>query len=587
MRKRQLIIFIVIALSLLITACSGNANISLQNVDEIIEANPDSALTMLEGMDRSDYDKEDSAYYALLYTQAQIKTYVELDNDSLIRKAYKFYHTSLTGSKCIRAYFYKGEVAFNARHRAVAIRELLTARDIALNDKDYGWTARSAELLSDVFAHSGNYQQAEPYSCEAVKYFGINNEENRKRYAIIDLSMMRLNLGKTEQALKSLDSLNNIFKKSNDVDDNLKEYLKMPYMDALMSKNRVAEARKIYANMQKDSLTPAHAVEMAIIQGEFNITDKNYESAQEAFYDALLIATTKDDSLRLLYMSYCAAIKAEDYKRAVMGADSLLLLQSQLTVEYARESLVGVQRDFIAEKAAIDKRDSAIKVLILVFIIIIVLCLTITLCIIHKLKLRAKSNELREILDSFNDIKLVSQQYEAELKKTTKQLKLQTDAYNDLHRKLDEYSQDKSQDSDSIESLYRDKWETLNTLCDEYFDIEGTENKRTVIFNKVEKELKKLKNKRNLEEIEKAVDFYFNGIITRLKSECPTLSTDDLTLATLSYAGLSARAICLILNIKYKNLYLRKSRLMQKIKDSDAESKTLFIDKFGKTPKNQ
>ena len=117
-------------------------------------------------------------------------------------------------------------------------------------------------------------------------------------------------------------------------------------------------------------------------------------------------------------------------------------------------------------------------------------------------------------------------------------------------------------------------------LCDEYYERGESPNTRRHIIDRIEKELKKIGTKKGLSQIEAAVDIHFCGIIGLLRKECPQLSERDLTMATLIIAGLSTKAISYIIGIKTGNFYVSKRRLLERISDSDAAHKDIFIGKL-------
>ena len=71
-----------------------------------------------------------------------------------------------------------------------------------------------------------------------------------------------------------------------------------------------------------------------------------------------------------------------------------------------------------------------------------------------------------------------------------------------------------------------------------------------------------------------------DGIVTELKKQCTFFKEDDLNYIALSYAGFSARSVCLFTGIKYKHYYVKKARLIERIRKSDAPDKDLFISKM-------
>lgn len=119
-------------------------------------------------------------------------------------------------------------------------------------------------------------------------------------------------------------------------------------------------------------------------------------------------------------------------------------------------------------------------------------------------------------------------------------------------------------------------------MCNDYFEFLESDKNPNRIIKDIENELKEIRNPNNLFEIEKSVDEYLGGVMTLLRMEVPTLKEDDVVFLSLVFAGFSVRAVCLIIGIKYKNFYLRKSRLVKKISNSGAPHLDFFLNKLGK-----
>ena len=121
------ILHLFLLFSLIISACSTESGRQLTYADRIMEEHPDSAMSLLMDIDRNSLKGSDLPYYALLYTQAQVKTDVPLDSDSLISIAYAKYGNDSRGDRGIRSNFYTGEVFFNRKEYREAMRYYLTA----------------------------------------------------------------------------------------------------------------------------------------------------------------------------------------------------------------------------------------------------------------------------------------------------------------------------------------------------------------------------------------------------------------------------------------------------------------------------
>lgn len=77
-----------------------------------------------------------------------------------------------------------------------------------------------------------------------------------------------------------------------------------------------------------------------------------------------------------------------------------------------------------------------------------------------------------------------------------------------------------------------------------------------------------------------AADIHMDGIVTNLRIQCPFLKENDINYIALIFAGFSARSICLFTGLKYKHYYVKKSRLIERIRKSNAPDKELFLSKM-------
>lgn len=151
---------------------------------------------------------------------------------------------------------------------------------------------------------------------------------------------------------------------------------------------------------------------------------------------------------------------------------------------------------------------------------------------------------------------------------------------NDLTKALNDGSHKAEQLRAMIDNLYVERMATINKLCDEYFARSVSEKTKATLYKEVEKEILSLRDSKNIEALEEAVNKYMDNILQKLHAEIPQLSSADSTFLTYIYAGFSPKAICIFTDIKIKNFYNRRSRLREKILETDAPSKQLFADKM-------
>ncbi|MDE6548636.1 MAG: hypothetical protein K2L22_06535, partial [Muribaculaceae bacterium] len=206
------------------------------------------------------------------------------------------------------------------------------------------------------------------------------------------------------------------------------------------------------------------------------------------------------------------------------------------------------------------------------------------ICRIYRIKYKAKRAQLEAGIEDFIELKAYSDRIAKEKSNLIEGLSLtlieKTTHIDLLQKHIDTQSNDLRSKDAILETLFREKWATLNMLCNEYYEKGDSPIMRRHIIDSLEKELKKIASKKGLAQIEAAVDERFDGIIGELKKQCPFLSEKDINMAVLIIAGFSGKAISYLMAIKTGNYYVSKRRLIDRIAASDATDKERFISKL-------
>ena len=95
-------------LCLLLASCDKQADQAIRRAELLMQDEPDSALHLLQGVDRRTLSGERLARYALVYSIAQHKSRIDVANDSLLRIAYNYYSRHPEDSLYARSQFYMG-----------------------------------------------------------------------------------------------------------------------------------------------------------------------------------------------------------------------------------------------------------------------------------------------------------------------------------------------------------------------------------------------------------------------------------------------------------------------------------------------
>ncbi|WP_289123540.1 hypothetical protein [uncultured Bacteroides sp.] len=133
------IALIILLIAFLPVACNERQSNNRQLIlaDSLMQSQPDSALNILQDIPMKKFTTQaDSAYYALLLTQAMDKNYIVQADDSLIRYAVVYYDKTNAVRMQAKAHYYWGCVYRDMNRQADAFREFLIAAPLTEKAKE-------------------------------------------------------------------------------------------------------------------------------------------------------------------------------------------------------------------------------------------------------------------------------------------------------------------------------------------------------------------------------------------------------------------------------------------------------------------
>lgn len=125
---KRYIIILIAALSL--TACRQHSEHweTLAQVESYIEERPDSALVVLQGIDKEELaNDEEQAKHALLLSMALDKNYIDKTDFEVLQPAIDYYEDNGSATDKLRTYFYQGRIYQNAGNDAAAMESFVKA----------------------------------------------------------------------------------------------------------------------------------------------------------------------------------------------------------------------------------------------------------------------------------------------------------------------------------------------------------------------------------------------------------------------------------------------------------------------------
>ena len=163
----------------------------LEDVDSYIEARPDSALAVLEGIDKSELtSKELEAKYALLLSQALDKNYIDLQSDSIIAPAVRYYENHGTPDERLKMYYYNGRIKQNSGDYEGAMEMFVKGESYGDECTDKACLGRLYKAKMTINNDIFNYTQAIVDANNAAKYYLAGGDSQKYYSTILSLAIL-------------------------------------------------------------------------------------------------------------------------------------------------------------------------------------------------------------------------------------------------------------------------------------------------------------------------------------------------------------------------------------------------------------
>lgn len=120
-----------------------------------------------------------------------------------------------------------------------------------------------------------------------------------------------------------------------------------------------------------------------------------------------------------------------------------------------------------------------------------------------------------------------------------------------------------------LHSLLENRFALIDSLCQTYYETQGTKTERKALIDKVKNEIEAVKTD-SFSQMEQTVNDCRNNILLNVKCIYPDMKPEDYQLLVYLASGLSSRSISLLLGESVDNVYKRKSRLKSRLKEKVA-----------------
>ena len=542
MKSRTLLL--VFAISVILQGCGvREVKHLLCDVESFIYERPDSALAILDTMDRSSLSTPGlRAHHALLHAMALDKNYIDVTDDSLARIAVDYYSKHGPKKYEARSRYYLGLSYYYREDYNNAIIEFTKAESPAL-ESDSLYLGMLKVVQADTYAKTYNVIEEYNYLLQAHDIFKALGNSYYYQAVMLRLSQTYSNNGddgKAEEIIEELLSISTY--------DNLISSALVSYAFINVSKStpdlRLADEiyRRNYNDYQGDNMTVQHYWAWA-----YSLASTGKESEAQSIINQL-----EDNTVHSSYWKYLISKSKGDISTSFNYLETYLNLKNKTVSSALKQSLARSQRDYyesqydIAEYRA-NNADLRTVIIIVSFLLIIVLIILIFLRYIRR---------QREVKESYL-------RYLNEIKRQLDESA--NESYPELKRK---YMQ-----------LYKSKYDTIGMLYEQLANTRGLINASDSVYRKVVDIVGEFEEDyQSREKFESMLDDDFDGIMTNLRNEMPDLKEADYVVFRLLVAGFDATVISHLLHTSINTVYIRKSRIKSRIVHSDPPHRAQFLE---------
>ncbi|WP_251619712.1 hypothetical protein [Odoribacter lunatus] len=539
------IVFIAALLSLFIRCSSREADARLAVAEGLMNEHPDSALAVLRDVPRCDLNSpERRALFALLYSQALDKNYIDVTNDSLIGVAVTYYNAHPEPYRLMLAYYYLSRVQFNAGSYTPSILSAHKAQKYAEGIGNYFFLGLIYRGMAATYNRLYNAREEVSYCTLAHQCFLQAHADVHADFALLDIGRAHHNNQEYDECI------------------------------------RIARQAFDTACAKGDTTLMAESLHL---MGCSSVAQQNYRAGKAAYLRLLsLCPTCLSDpdykNLALIYFSennadstvfyqhkigkHATAISLIDYEMYLLQGKTSQALQALNVITTTQDSLIHhvlnqnisstltnyykQEEEFLKNKLQYEKYQRF-------GIIAFCLLLTVFLFVFYRIHLNRKQRKIEENM-------LLAQELSDKLKRQDSALTAK---------------------NNYIDELVIQKFATIDKLCSTYYECQATPQEKERIYSEVIGIISKFKSDQHTQmELETFLNTYKNNLMADFRQEFPKLKDTDYQLFLYYALDLSPSTISIFLQEKPPVIYNRKKRLKDKIQSSNCAKKEFFLSIF-------
>jgi len=607
--KRTLYLFLLTML--LLTGCNDPKSVTeaLNRAEALMNEHPDSAWAVLNTLSLDGMGQNRTrARYALLYTQAQDKTYRDETNDSLISIAVDYYRATDDVRRKFLSFYYRGRVMVNAGEFIKAMLSFLEAESLCEEVVDDYLLGLLYTQMGVVYKEYYDYHRSLEMFKKAAFSYERAGKDFHRLYALVDQAVVCKHMEKNEDSYHLLHSVLEEAKK--------KEYvglIKLCLGDLIMQcvdMGKVIEADTLYQMLRQNfnmssfsSSFMANIAEIHAMKKEWNLSELLLEQAWQRAKtekDSIVLHLTEAHIYEMKYpqtKAYCSML--EGVKK-----------QNRLVRKSMEQPILSVQANLLATELEYQQyklRTERIQrwtIVILMFILSVIIIYEGQKWLrkLYRKRIReqlrkkeashlldlerlqkemiAKDENIHSLIKDFNRrIDAKDTNFRRVLVKLENELASKNELYDEYVQQAETLKNDKERYVVRLKLLFSERIELIDDVIRIQNSDSGSDRaKINALIDTVEEFTKKIiKSRAFYKELEEYVNMSNQNVMMCLRMEVKLPDEDCYRQVCYHIAGYSVHSISILMGETKNKIYKRRDRIRKKIEDLNPKSVDLFI----------
>ncbi|MCX4333607.1 MAG: hypothetical protein OSJ55_01880 [Bacteroidales bacterium] len=548
--KKMLLLIIAVSL---MTSCHFNTRVAgkFRDIEGYLAERPDSALTELEEIREKELSSQrNRAKYALLYSMALDKNYIDTADDSLINIAVGYYKDKGTSKDRMLAYYYLGRVYQNGGNYTQAIVAFTNALDNAECINDIFYKGLIYRGLADIYGLTFNDQEKLRYRQLEYDAFVEAGATRHTDFAIKQLASSYTEIHNFEKGGEYYNQAIEIAKEKRDTALLLESLLGYAHLLTLKDSPEPGQALSIYSYVADTLKRPMSLYDKITWATAYSKLGHN-DLAQKTI-DEIRPYIGEDKTLLAIVTlnEYNIAKDLGYYKDAVGFLYESIKIQDSLYYSALNNSITAAQRDYIKQQLEHEKYKARSSRTIAALIIISLLLM----------------------------VSIIGYGFYRYIKKKNYEMSNGLSMLEDARRLLLQNEQKMSGFSQKIGQLYRTKLELIGGICEKFYEHENIGKRQTFVYREVESVIDKLSADNESPLLEAILNEYKDDIVSKLKNDSELkFKHNDYLLLEYWFVGFSPTVMSLLLGKEIDVIYNMRSRIRAKIRNSNSKYKDLYM----------